>query len=146
MNNEFWEFLIPNVNGKGGLLFFDRQPFDPAQPIEYFSVRVTDHDLDATAKVYAGYFPPHLARLFARMAQHWSGWSGELNWESLEGELKLQCSHDGLGHITIGIVLRSGPYPQDWQVESSVVTEAGQLDSIAKRAELFFGKEAYRTE
>jgi hypothetical protein len=142
MDSEFWEFLIPNVNGNGGLLFFDRQPFDPAQPIEYFSVRVTDLNLDATAKVYAGYFPAHPARLFAQMAQQWAGWSGELNWESLERELKLYCNHDGLGHITIGIVLRSGPYPQDWQVQTSVVTEAVKLDSIAKRAKLFFGKEA----
>jgi hypothetical protein len=48
------EFLIPSVSGRGGLLFFDRSPWDSADPIRGFRVRITDHHLSATGPVYAG--------------------------------------------------------------------------------------------
>ena len=35
--------------------------------------------------------------------------------------------------------LRSGPMPDDWEVNASIMTEAGQLEDIARRAVHFFG-------
>lgn len=139
------EFLIPSAAGSGGLLFHDRSPVDPAEPIDGFSVRVTDHNLSAIAHVYAGVSgcaPSHPAPLFVDMARKWSGWPGELVWESLEGELALRCSHDRLGHISIRVELRSGQMPDDWRVGATVMAEAGQLEDIARRAALFFGRAA----
>jgi hypothetical protein len=133
------EFLIPNLAGGGGLLFFDRLPIDRTKPIEQFSVRVTDHNLSAVSQVHAGYAPRNPAILFAEMARQWTGWPGELVWESIEGELILRCSHDGRGHISVGIELRRGPEPDDWQIEATILTEAGQLQQIAQRAASFFG-------
>jgi len=78
--------------------------------------------------------------MFADMARQWSGWSGELVWESLEGELSIRCSRDRVGHIFFRVELRSGPMPEDWRVVATVLAEAGQLESIARRAELFFGR------
>ncbi|RLT18034.1 MAG: hypothetical protein DWI28_05245 [Planctomycetota bacterium] len=73
------------------------------------------------------------------MARQWAGWSGELVWESLEGELAIRCSRDRVGHIFIRVELRSGPYTEDWRVVVTVLAEAGQLETIARRAEMFFG-------
>jgi hypothetical protein len=48
--------------------------------------------------------------------------------------------HDGLGHISIQVNLRSGHMPADWTVRATVMAEAGQLEDIARRAALFFGQ------
>lgn len=134
------EFLIPSAAGSGGLLFYDRSPVDRSKPIDRFWVRVTDHNLSAAGQIYAGYAPSHPATLFGDVAQHWSGWRGELAWESLEHELSLRCSCDRMGHITILVEIRSGPMPKDWRVEATVMAEAGQLKDIARRAITFFGR------
>jgi Family of unknown function (DUF6228) len=136
------EFLIPSTAGSGGLLFYNRSPSDPTKPISGFWVRVTDHNLSGAVHVYAGYMPSHPAGLFADMARHWSGWKGELAWGSLEDELNLRCSHDRLGHIAIRVLLQAGGMPNDWRLEASVMTEAGQLQAIAHQAKRFFGREA----
>jgi hypothetical protein len=134
------EFLIPSSSGTGGLFFYDRLPSDRTKPIDGFWVRVTDHNLYAECQVYAGYAPTHPAMLFADMAQHWSGWSAELVWASLEREIALRTSRDRFGHIFIRVELRSGPMSDDWRVEATVTTEAGQLEKIAQNAMRFFGQ------
>lgn len=134
------EFLISDTAGCGGLLFYGRSPDNPAEPMGDFWVRATVFNLSAVGQVYAGYASQHPADLFADMARQWSGWSGELVWESSERELVLRCSHDGLGHIAIRVELRSGCMPDDWRVEATVMAEAGQLEAIARRAALFFGQ------
>lgn len=135
------EFLIPSASGSGGLLFYDRSPFDPTQAIGRFRVRVTDHNLSADAQVWAGYSAGHPLRLFEDMARQWSGWPAELVWESLEGELAVKCSHYRRGHISIRVEVRSGCMPDDWQVSATVMAEAGQLEAIAQQAASFFGRE-----
>jgi Family of unknown function (DUF6228) len=137
---ELHEFLIASADRGGGLLFYERFPADRAERIDGFWVRVTDHNLSAAAPVYAGYAPSHPARLFADMARQWSGWPGELLWTSLEGELALRCSHDRRGHISIRVDLRSAHMPEDWRVTATVMAEAGQLQEIARHADLFFGR------
>jgi hypothetical protein len=134
------EFRIASTTGGGYLQFADRVPLDPDLPIESFRVQVSDDHLSASGKVDAGYVPSHPAKLFADMAAKWSGWPGELVWESLEGEFQLRCTHDGLGHIAIRVELRSGPMHDDWQVMATVMTEAGQLETIAQQAAVFFGQ------
>jgi hypothetical protein len=136
------EFYIPSATGAGGLLFFQRLPLDLTEPIQSFWVRVTDQNLSAAIQVSGGYIPSHPAPLFAEMARRWAGWDGELTWESLEGELTIRCTHDCLGHIFIRVQLLSGHLPDDWFVKATISTEAGQLESIARHAELFFGRAA----
>jgi hypothetical protein len=132
------EFLIPGAVGSDGLLFYERSPADRAAPIDGFWVRVMGHNLSAACPVYAGYSNSHPSPLFADMARRWSGWPGELAWESLEGEFTLRCRHDRLGHIAIRAELRSGHMPDDWRVVATVMAEAGQLADLARRAALFF--------
>ncbi len=111
-------------------------------PIEGFWVRVTDQNLVAAVPVYAGYAPAHPVPLFTEMAQKWSAWSGELVWQSLEGELTIRSSRDRVGHVFIRVELRSGQMPEDWRVSANVLAEIGQLESIARRAKSFFGCDA----
>src|SRR5438105_4695700 len=127
------EFLIRSAAGSGGLRFYARSPTDRAKVMEGFWVEVTDQNLSAAGPVYAGYTPSP-ALVFVDMARQWSGWSGLLHWESLEGELVLRCRHDGLGHISIQAELCSGPVSDDWRVVATVVAEAGQLERIAQSA------------
>jgi hypothetical protein len=133
-------FLIRSVAGEGALEFFERTPADPRLPIERFKVRLADHDLSAVGRVYAGHADTHPASLFARMAAHWRGWQGEFAWESLEGELGLHCAQDRTGHVSIRVALRSGATEGDWTVRATVMAEAGQLEDLARRAALFFGR------
>jgi hypothetical protein len=134
------EFLIPSAAGSGGLLFYDRSPHDPVEPVDSYWVRVTDHNLSASGQVYAGYARTNPALLFADMARQWSGWTGVLLWESLEGELAMRCSRDRVGHIFIRVELRSRQMPGDWRVDATIMAEAGQLEDISRRAALFFGR------
>jgi hypothetical protein len=143
--NRLDEFLIPSSAGAGSLLFFNRLPVDRKQPLEDFSVRLTDHNLSAVATVYAGYIHSNPVELFADMAKQWHGWKGELCWSSLEEEMALCCSRDRLGHVAIRVHLRPGHMPYDWRVEATVMTEAGQLEAIAKRAVIFFGTLSIQT-
>ncbi|HYV39939.1 MAG TPA: DUF6228 family protein [Gemmataceae bacterium] len=130
-------FTITCARRGATLEFFDREPDDVSRPIDYFSVRVRDINLTASARVY--HYGPTLVCLFDEIAAEWRGWDESKMWESLEGELKLRCGNDRRGHITIQAQFRSGHYDHDWFVQSAVIVEAGQLDDIARRARKFFG-------
>ena len=137
------EFSIPNPHGSGGLLFYDRSPYDPTEPLNNYWVRITDHNFSVACKVWACHAPSsHPAKLFADMALQWSGWHGEMAWQTYEEELALSCRHDKFGHIAIRVKLLSGWKEDAWRVEATTMAEAGQLDAIALRAAAFFGREA----
>lgn len=135
------EFVIPRVDGSGGLTFFDRSPPDPETPLESFWVRLTDHNLSAAALIWGGYSGGSPVRLFDELARRWSALPDELCWQSLEGEIRIRCNNDRRGHIYIRVRLQSGFLPAGWEVESTVTTEIGQLEGIAGRAREFFGSE-----
>lgn len=133
-------FLIKSASGEGALEFLDRLPADAGLPIEEFRIRVADANLSASSGIYAGSGGSHPATLFREMAERWRGWTGELAWGSLEGEMGLRCTQGRGGHVSILIQLRSGPMEWDWSVEATVMVEAGQLEEVARRAESFFGR------
>jgi hypothetical protein len=133
-------FLIRSASGEGSLEFFERTPTDPALPIERFKIRLTDHDLSAVSRVYAGGDEAHPGPLFDQMAAQWRGWQGQFVWESPERELGLRCTRDRTGHVFIRVELRSGPTEADWAVQAKIEAEAGQLEELARQAGLFFGR------
>jgi hypothetical protein len=133
-------FRITSPFDTSSLEFYERTPSDPQHPVERFKVRVTDQDLVAEGRVYAGYANTHPAPLFAQLASNWKGWQGEFVWESLEGELALRCSQDRAGHVFIRVSLSSGHTDQAWNVRATIMAEAGQLEELARSAEVFFGK------
>jgi hypothetical protein len=134
------ELLIRSSDGGGILCFFDRIPYETDREISQFSVRAIDQNLSAAIRVYAGYRSLHPVKFFEELAVHAHGWPGEMTWESLEGELRLPGSHDGLGHVKVRIDIQNGPLWDDWKVSTTIVMDAGQLERLAKHAALFFGK------
>ncbi len=92
--------------------------------------------LDAEHPVYA--YRPHasFSGFFADLAATWRGWEGEKTYRSLEGELLLRCTHDGVAHVTITVELRIDPVG-DWRVQGSLAVEPGQLNDLARAAEEF---------
>jgi hypothetical protein len=46
-----------------------------------------------------------LADFFERQAQDWRGWEGIRQWESLEGDLKIEARHE-YGHVQLRVTVR----------------------------------------
>lgn len=101
-----------------------------------WKVTISLPHLSASAEVDAfAYDGEHgLGLLFRRLADDWRGWEGERTWSSLEGDLDLSATHDGLGHIALEVRLRSGPYAEDWLVRGTIWLDAGQLNAVARDA------------
>ena len=127
--------------GLSSITFVEREPIDTSKPIDYFTVQLRDANLSASARVYA-FCSGGLADLFAQVAANWQDFVGPEMWSSLEGEFKLVVDHDGLGHFTFAAELRSGLYPTDWIVQSSVILETSQLDGVAAEVSEFLGRQA----
>jgi hypothetical protein len=133
-------FVIQGARAASSLEFFERTPVDPHRPIERFKVRLTDQDLSAVGRIYMGSTDAPPAEVFARMAATWQGWQDPFTWVSQDGELTLSCTQDRNGHVCIRAEVRSGPGDADWTVATMVQAEAGQLEELARRAALFFGR------
>lgn len=102
---------------------------------DYFRVAVRSHDHSATRRVYAFTDGPGITGLFTEAAEQWNGWQGAKVWESLEGELRIELSIDRLGHVTVGIRVRSDQGGSDeWQLEAELGLDAGQLERVARDA------------
>lgn len=100
-----------------------------------FRVAVVARDHSASRSVYAYTDALGVARLFADAARDWRGWDGSKVWQSLEGELRLEMSADGRGHVFLRVQIRSNPGGSDpWQLDAEIGLDAGQLGEIAARA------------
>jgi hypothetical protein len=101
-----------------------------------YKVSLRGSDYHGTACVY-DVDPAHLAAFFHDLAANWRGWSGEKEWGSLDSELALTAVTDSKGHTSLLVRLRSGPYPYDWRLTSTLLIEAGQLEQIAVKMQKF---------
>ena len=122
--------------GNGGSISFRRGEIGPVEDgglgLWALVVLVEDEGLSAETSIWLG---PHgvevsLADYFADLARDWRGWRGAKQWEGIEGGLKLCCTHDGLGHVSVGVSLNhlSGA---GWETLVDVPVDAGQLDVVA---------------
>ena len=97
---------------------------------EIFTAAVQGDSFTGRLKVSTYHYGPP-SPLFAEMADAWRGWEGTKEWTALEGELCLKASHDRLGHINLEVRMRSG-HPADWQLETSLELQAGQLEALSR--------------
>jgi hypothetical protein len=79
----------------------------------------------------------YLRGFFRDLATNWRGWKGKKEWSSLEGELRLTATSDSVGHISLSVRIRSGPYPFDWSLSTTLLLEAGNLEQIASQVDGF---------
>jgi hypothetical protein len=78
-----------------------------------------------------------IADLFADLAEHWRGWSGQKVWENNERTLRLAGTHDGLGHIWTEVHLTKYAHAE-WEASGSIPLDAGEeLADLARRASAF---------
>lgn len=126
--------IIKCSENSGELEFSEREGLRRTHGSEYFLVTIRSHNLSALSKVYA--FDPFndgLAKFFEDLAANWKGWNDEKRWSSLEGELKLVCTADSLGHIAVGATLFNG-----WSVRNTLYVNARQLEQVASNIRNFF--------
>jgi hypothetical protein len=110
--------------------------------LDYLIVTLKSEALSASARIY-NYHYAHgvagLAQFFDEIAANWRGWPGAKRWESIEGDFKLACSSDSLGHIEIIVELGSWVTdPVGWYVRYALTVEAGQLDALSENMRRFF--------
>jgi hypothetical protein len=129
------ELLIESGEGSGFLRLHAREHGKAGGgALEYFTAELSLKTMRAEVRVYA-YGAQGLASLFEDMAREWRGWSGTKGWDSLEGEIKLAATHDGLGHIALEVEM--GPPSEEWRARGTIMLEAGALDLPARRLTRF---------
>jgi len=125
-------FQIKSTRTDALLEFFDLSG-------DYFKVSLRSTSHSAVRNVYAYTDAEGIARLFQEAASEWRGWSGTKSWESLEGELRIELKADKTGHISMNVEINHDcGNPDPWRLKSCIMMEAGQLETIAKRASQFF--------
>jgi hypothetical protein len=100
-------------------------------PAQYLSVTLEGPDLRASRQVYEGYGEgfTSLARYFRDLAANWRGWKGSRDFESIEGDLRVEATHNG--HVNLRVLLWESTVLGGWRVEAEVRLEAGEALSAA---------------
>ena len=133
------DVIFRSANRLSSLAFLHREPDDRSQELRYFTVRLCDTNLAATARVY-GYMRSGLPNAFDRIAAEWQSLTGPLEWSSLECEFCVAITHDGLGHFTLRNSLSQSRHDDGWEVTNHVVVETSQLDRLATDLRAFIGR------
>jgi len=129
--------IIKSLRSAAVLKLSDPKPPHPSRAVEYFQVTLKDRPfVESSSRVFV-HQPYDLAAFFDDLAAHWTGWEGERQWSSVEGDLKLVCTSDQQGLVSLNVTLRSGPYLDDWTVQADIYIDAGQLKEIADKIKSF---------
>lgn len=118
------------ADGRTRLVFSDPDSVMTV-PAQYLSATLEGPDLRASRQVYEGYDEgfTSLARYFKDLAADWRGWNGSRDYESIEGDLRLQATHDG--HVNLRVLLWEPTVPTGWRVEAELRLDAGEALSAA---------------
>jgi Family of unknown function (DUF6228) len=106
-------------------------------PVESICVELRGREIAASSSQVYLYQPYDLVEFFEDLARHWKGWEGEKRWCSVEDNFVLSATSDSLGHVSLGVTLRSGPYDEDWTVETAVTIDSGKLENVAGEIKRF---------
>jgi hypothetical protein len=78
-----------------------------------------------------------LGPFIREIANAWRGFEGVREYGSLEGQLWLACTHDGLGTIRCEVTLRN---PTEWALTATLALGAGaHVERLAGDVEAFVG-------
>ena len=89
-------------------------------------------------RVWCGDGGGPLVELFRSIARDWRGWDEPRSWRSREGGLRLTCTSDRLGHVTLEVTMTGFEKPEPWRFAATLVVDPGQLDRIANEVQEFF--------
>ena len=106
---------------------------------DYFRVELKGFEVSASADVWAYTDANGLNEFFQELSRGGRPWQGQRNWATLENEFSISATCTTLGNVTFHVVLLGlQGASEEWRVEAGLVTDLGQLEQIAKHAELFF--------
>jgi hypothetical protein len=114
-------------------------PHDPYGDgyIRSFTVELTDDGLSATTSATnAAHDLTELSAFLQTLADDWRGWGGTRTWQSMEGELRLDASHDGKRLVTLRITVgpRTTYGSAPWSASAVFHVEPGeQMQTIASQ-------------
>jgi hypothetical protein len=123
-------------NRDGAFLSIDR-----AIRPDFYRTELSYESMTATVEFYEIGLRP-MSAFFSELAAAWRGWENERRWGSLEGELNLCATHNGLGTIALVAELRSGVYMEEgatWGARGILFLDSGALDHLARSAALLAG-------
>ncbi|BCY19205.1 MAG: hypothetical protein GYA12_07230 [Chloroflexi bacterium] len=106
---------------------------------EKFQVEIHGSGLNSTKSIWHDEHYSGLDEFFKYLAQSTSPWANEQKWESLEGDFSITaaCSRTGAVTFTIGILHMAGN-EEEARIRVGLLTELGQLETIARDAVKFF--------
>ena len=124
-------FVIQSILSDRRLIFSDHDG-------EYFRASF-EGDIKISLDVYMTTDEGGISRLFSELASLNKPWKGEKKWESLEKDFSISFSCSSLGQVRVNIEasVRYGS-PDELMINVNLITEFGQLPSIAKDAKIFF--------
>ena len=123
--------------GNGRRLFLERVSGRDVDPVWSFRATLLVQEATVTTIVYE--HGRRLVAYFRELADGWRGFDGVTSFVSLEGQLMIDASHDGLGTVWCDVRLREPARPT-WDFGASLGVEAGtQLDKLAGEIDTFVG-------
>lgn len=129
--------LVLISEGPRGVKFRDpvRPDADDPYADSRFIVELRDSGLHVERKVFMFEFDwENLAAYFLDLEESWKGWEGEKSWWSVEQDVAIVATSDGLGHCHLQITVRDGPNPT-WQASmSDLKVDAGEDLSRSARS------------
>lgn len=105
-------------------------------------IELSDDGITASGEAtFEGETAENLRDFLVGLAQDWRAWPGVRSWTSMEGQMTLEASHDGGGHVTLAVTLHSPRItyaPDAWSARIVLTVEAGEeLRRLADAAEQF---------
>jgi hypothetical protein len=123
--------VIKSTQRSRSLVFSDRKD-------DCFNVELTGDGVSASKRIWSYDDTSHLIELFDSIAKSWKGWDGVKSWEAIEGDLSIEASSDGLGHIRLQVILRNHNPEDNWKVDAPLFLDAGSLEQVAHEVRRFF--------
>lgn len=130
--------LIRSADGHAGTLRLSRptRPWD--DELLTYQVQLHAHGLRATVEITSVH-DDALPAFLRDVADDFRGWPGVRHWRSLEDQLRLEATHDRLGHVTVLTRLRPRAYLSHWDVCLPLTIEAGaEMTALADTLTLFY--------
>lgn len=123
--------------GHAGTLTFERLKRWANGTIDSVLVTVDLQGLRASQRVVAVNEFCDLVAFFKNMSAQWRGWKEPLLYESLEGDLRINATHDG--HVRLELDISQTSVPGGWRMSGELVLDSGdELSNSAKQIESFF--------
>lgn len=98
-------------------------------PADALEAELRAETLSAQAILYGLDFAD-LGTYFEELAAKWRGWTGSIDWRSLEGDLEISANYDR--HVLLRVRLLGDRYRTEWVAEATITLEAGeQLSAVA---------------